>query len=75
MSNVWIELGLSRVDPSKGVAAPTDPGPDGMASVATAPGAEPSLAPKLIAVLSEMVATLGGGSFNDQLDRSTLGRA
>ena len=144
MSNVWIELGLSRVDPSKGAVAPPDPGPDGMAAVATAPGAERSLAPKLIAdllgvigdmapeslgldtatfrqqlsstaeqvtshpealtaqmvaecvdlcygflrraqthlaeretefseliaVLSEMVATLGGGSFNDQLDRS-----
>ena len=146
MSNVWIELGLSRVDPAKGTPAPQEPGRDGKASVlATPPPADPSLAPKLvadllgvigdmapeslgldtvsfrqklsqtaeqvtshpealtatmvaecvdlcygflrhaqahlaeretefselIAVLSEMVATLGGGaSFNDQLDRS-----
>jgi len=139
MSNAWIELGLSRADPTP---APHDPGPEGSASVADTP--DPSLAPKLvvallgvigdmapeslgtdtaafrqhltrvadqvsrdpealtarmaaecvdlcysflhraqthlaeretefselIAILSEMVATLGGTSFNDQLDRS-----
>ena len=146
MSNVWIELGLSRVDPSQGPPAPQQPGTDGRASVVAAPPqVDPSLAPRLvadllgvigdmapeslgldtsefrqnlsqiaeqvtshpealtaemvaecvdlcygflrraqahlaeretefselIAVLSEMVATLGGGaSFNDQLDRS-----
>ena len=53
MPNAWIELGLSRVDPSP---APGAPGADGHASQASTP--DPSLAPKLVVALLEVVGDM-----------------
>ena len=60
MSNVWIELGLSRVDPSQGPPAPQQPGTDGRVSVIAAPPqVDPSLAPRLVADLLGVIGDMG----------------
>lgn len=70
MSNVWIELGLSRVDPAKGTPAPQPAGQDGKASILAVSLPDPSLAPKLVADLLGVIGDMAPESLG--LDTATF---
>jgi diguanylate cyclase (GGDEF)-like protein len=59
MSNVWIELGLSRLDPSKGTPEPAsiDAAPAPAAPIPAA-AEHPSLAPRLVADLLQVIGDM-----------------
>jgi diguanylate cyclase len=72
MSNVWIELGLSRVDPGQGAPNAQEPEPGPAVSAATT-RADASLAPRLVADLLGVIGDMAPESLG--LDTSTFRQA